>query len=170
MVASVPLSVETARVEPSSLRSRMFRRRAWYSVQFGGGGELAVAALGRDPRLGVELAGCGGAEIAGGGVDDAVRHLDLGEHLLLHAQQVLVLLVGVLLLGVDEHLHLVELVHADDAGGVLACCAGFTAVAGAPAAVAQRAVLKVQDLFSCMPASATSEVPTKYWSSGSRRR
>ena len=27
-------SVETARVEPSSLRSRMFRRRAWYSVQF----------------------------------------------------------------------------------------------------------------------------------------
>ena len=27
-----------------------------------GGGELAVAALGRDPRLGVELAGCGGAE------------------------------------------------------------------------------------------------------------
>ena len=34
MVASVPFSVETARVEPSSLRSRMFRRRAWYSVQF----------------------------------------------------------------------------------------------------------------------------------------
>ena len=111
-----------------------------------GGRELAVAALGRDPSLAVELAGGGGAEVAGCGVDDAVGHLDLGEHLLLHGQQVLVLLVGVLLLGVDEHLHLVELVDADDAGGVLACGAGLAAVAGGPTAVTQRAIAEVEDL------------------------
>ncbi len=33
VVARVPFNVETARVEPSAVRSRMFRRRAWYSVQ-----------------------------------------------------------------------------------------------------------------------------------------
>ena len=110
------------------------------------GGQLAILALGRHPRLAVELAGGGGAQIAGGGVDHAVRHLHLGEHLLLHGQQALVLLVGVLLTGVNEHLHLVELVDADDAGRVLAGGAGLAAVAGAPAAVAQRAVGQIQDL------------------------
>ena len=34
VVANVPFRVETGRVPPSSIRSRMFRRRAWYSVQF----------------------------------------------------------------------------------------------------------------------------------------
>ena len=56
------------------------------------------------------------------------------------------LLVGVLLLGVNEHFHLVELVHADDAGSILASCASLTAVAGAPAAVTQRTVRQVENL------------------------
>ena len=56
------------------------------------------------------------------------------------------LLVGVLLLGVNEHLHLVELVDADDAGSILACGTGLAAVAGGPTAVAQRAVAEVEDL------------------------
>ena len=112
----------------------------------GGGGQLTVATLGRHPSLAVELAGCGRAQIAGSGIDDAVRHLDLAEHFLLHGQQVLMLLVGVLLLGVNEHFHLVELVHADDAGSILASCASLTAVAGAPAAVTQRTVRQVENL------------------------
>ena len=57
------------------------------------------------------------------------------------------LFVGVFLLGVDEHFDLVELVHADDAGGVLASGTGFTAIAGAPTAVAQRAVGQIEDLI-----------------------
>ena len=56
------------------------------------------------------------------------------------------LLVGVLLLGVNEHFHLVELVHADDAGSILASCASLTAVAGAPTAVTQRTVRQVENL------------------------
>ena len=112
----------------------------------GGGGQLAVATLGRNPSFAIELTCCGRAQIAGSGIDDAVRHLNLAEHLLFHGQQVLMLLVGVLLLGVDEHLHLVELVHADDAGSILASSTCFAAVAGAPAAVAQRTVGQVENL------------------------
>ena len=50
-------------VEPARLEGRAV----------GGGGELAVAALGGDPRLAVVLARGGAAEVTGRGVDDAVR-------------------------------------------------------------------------------------------------
>ena len=56
------------------------------------------------------------------------------------------LLVGVLDAAVGEHLDLVELVHADDAAGVLAVAAGLAAVAGAPAGVADRTAREVEDL------------------------
>src|SRR3546814_9850387 len=49
-------------------------------------------------------------------------------------------------LGVDEHLELVELVHADDAAGVLAVRAGLAPVAGRPSRVALGAAVEVEDL------------------------
>ena len=54
--------------------------------------------------------------------------------------------LGVLGRRVDEHLELVELVHADDAAGVLAVGAGLAAVAGRPAGIALRAGCHVDDL------------------------
>ena len=53
---------------------------------------------------------------------------------------------GVLRLAVGEHLHLVELVDAEDAAGVLAVGAGLAAEAGRPAGVAHGAVGQVDDL------------------------
>src|SRR5699024_939093 len=85
----------------------------------GGRGELAVGALGGDPRLAVVLPGRRGAEVATRDVDDAVRQAHRLEHLLLEAEQSLVLGVRLLGLAPREHLHLVELVDADDAAGVL---------------------------------------------------
>ena len=82
VVARVPFSVASGRVpvgvahpdpQPAGLERRAVGRR----------GQLAVAALGRHPRLAVVLARRRAAEVAGGDVDDPVRHLDLGEHLLL---------------------------------------------------------------------------------------
>src|SRR6266545_3538158 len=65
--------IAVADVQPAGLERRAVR----------GGGDLAVALLAGDPRLAVELAGGAGAQIAGRHVDHPVRHLHLGEHLLL---------------------------------------------------------------------------------------
>ena len=53
----------------------------------GGGGQLAVATLGRNPSFAIEFTCCRRAQIAGSGIDDAVRHLNLAEHLLLMASR-----------------------------------------------------------------------------------
>ena len=55
-------------------------------------------------------------------------------------------LLGLFGLAVDEHLQFVELVHAQDAAGVLAVGAGLAAEAGGPAGVLDRAVGQVNDL------------------------
>src|SRR5699024_11912733 len=81
-----------------------------------------------------------------GGVADAVGDVDPRHHLPLPVEQALVLRVGVLDAAVGEHLHLVELLAADDAAGVLAVAAGLAAVAGAPAGVAQRAAFQADYL------------------------
>ena len=97
--------------------NRVLSRRAWKVVQL----EVEVSSVPAQVgtlRLAVVLAGGGAAEVAGRGVDDAVGHVDGGEHLLLEAEQALVLGCGVLGAAVDEHLDLVELVHPDDAAGV----------------------------------------------------
>ena len=54
--------------------------------------------------------------------------------------------LGVGRVDVAEHLELVELVHADDAAGVLAVAAGLSAVARRPARVAERSLGEVDDL------------------------
>ena len=54
--------------------------------------------------------------------------------------------LGILGPAVDEHLDLVELVHPDDAFGVLAVAAGLAAVAGRPPGIPLGAVLEVDDL------------------------
>src|SRR5450759_3658600 len=104
------LRVALASVETAGLVGRAVRGRR----------QLAVAALRRNPRLAVELARRRTTEVAGRGVDDPVGHLDLGQHLPLAVEQPLVLSLCVFGAAVAEHLDLLELVHPDDAAGVLA--------------------------------------------------
>ncbi len=113
----------------------------------GAGGELAVATLAGQPRLAVVLLGGRGAEVAHGDVDDAVGQAESGEDLLLDREDALVLGAGVGGLDEAEHLHLVELVHAEDAARVFAGGAGLAAEAGREAGVAQRQALGVEDLL-----------------------
>src|SRR4051812_43692375 len=127
-VLALAVRVALAHPEPAGLVRRAVRGRR----------QLAVAALGRHPALAVELARGRTTEVAGRHVDDPVGHLDLGQHLLLEAKQPLMLGRGVLDPAPAEHLDLVELVHPDDAGRVLAIAAGLAAVAGRPAGVPQR--------------------------------
>src|SRR5699024_3077546 len=112
----------------------------------GGGGQLQVPLLSGQPRLAVELAGGAGAQVPGSGVDHPVGQIHQGEHVLLPTEELFVLGGCVLLAHVGEHLHLVELVYADDAAGVLAVGAGLAPVAGGPAGIAFRARGQVQDL------------------------
>src|SRR5665647_1419012 len=104
------LGVALTTVEAAGLVRRAVRGRR----------QLSITALGWHPRLAVELARGRTAEVAGGDVDDPVWHLDLGEHLLLPAEQSLMLSLRLLRPAVAVHLDLLELVHADDATSVLA--------------------------------------------------
>ena len=70
----------------------------------------------------------------------------LREHLALPTEQPLVFGLGLLGLAVDEALDLVELVHANDAAGVLAVAAGLAPEARRPPRVAPRSVRKIEDL------------------------
>src|SRR5829696_554478 len=79
------------------------------------GRDLAVAPLPGEPGLDVVLLRSRGAEVSGRDVDDAVGDLELGDELLLDRQQALVLVAGGLGRREHEHLHLVELVHAEQA-------------------------------------------------------
>src|SRR5664279_1964093 len=107
---ALSLRVSLANVQTTGLVGRAVRGR----------GELAVAALRRHPGLAVELARCRTTKVAGRSVDDAVGHLDLRQHLLLAFEQPLVLSLRLFGSAVTEHLDLLELVHANDAPGVLA--------------------------------------------------
>src|SRR5215218_6419418 len=110
-------------VETTRLEGRAVRRR----------GELAVGLLRGHPRLDVVLARGARAEIAGGGVDDAIAQAERLQHLLLPAEEPLVLGFGLGGGDIAEHLELVELMHADDAPGVFAVAARLAAIAGRPA-------------------------------------
>ena len=91
--------------------------------------DLAIRALRRNPRLDVELACRTAAEIARSHVDHAIGQFQSVDELALPCKQAFVLSLGILRTAVGEHLDLVELVHADDAAGVLAVRTGFAAVA-----------------------------------------
>src|ERR1700754_4435029 len=73
------------------------------------------------------------------------------QHLALPAEQSGVFGLCVLGLAVDEALDLVELVHPDDAAGVLAVAARLPAKARRPARVPQWAVGQVENLAGVMP-------------------
>ena len=95
-----------------------------------GRGQLAVGALGGDPRLTVEFA-CGrGAQVPCGGINHAIRKTAFLQHFLFEGAHLLVYFFRLLHLAVDEHFGLVELVHANDTAGVFTGSTGFTAVAG----------------------------------------
>lgn len=85
-------------------------------------------------------------KVARSRVDHPVGQADEREHLLLEREQMRSCSAAASSTRAYEHLDLVELVHADDAAGVLAVRAGLAAVARAPARVAQRAARQVDDL------------------------
>ena len=58
------------------------------------------------------------------------------------------LVLGIFWLDVTKHFELVELVNAQNATGVAASRAGFAAVAGAPAGIAQRTLRQVDDFIA----------------------
>ena len=132
----LPVRVAVADGQPPGLEGGAVRRA----------GQLAVGALGGEPRLDVVLARGAGAQVTGGDVDHAVGQLQRLEELLLPLQQPQVLGGSVLGCTEAEHLDLVEPVHADDAAGVLAVGAGLAAEAGRPAGVALRALGQVEHL------------------------
>src|SRR5262245_38205390 len=103
-------SVAGPDVEPSRLEFGAVRRRR----------QLTVTPVRRDPCLTVELAGGRRAEIACRGIDDAVGQLKLAQELLLPSEQAHVFIARVLGLAEDEHLDLVEPVHAEDAPRIAA--------------------------------------------------
>src|ERR1019366_4579484 len=95
-------------------------------------GQLAIRALGGNPRLDVVLA-CGArAEVARGDIDDTVGEFARLQHRLLEAHEATVLRLGILRQNVAEHLELVELVHAKDAAVVPARRSRLATVAGRP--------------------------------------
>src|SRR5919201_1958287 len=93
-------------------------------------GHLAVATLARDPGLAVVLLRRRGTEVTGCDVDHAIGDLQLGEYALLDRQQALVLVARGRRVGKREHLHLVELVDAEDPARVLPGGAGLAPEAG----------------------------------------
>ncbi len=70
----------------------------------------------------------------------------MGQHLTLPPEQPLVLGLGILGSAVDESLDLVELVHADDAAGVLAVTARLPPEAGRPTGIPLGPIGQVDDL------------------------
>ena len=88
-------------------------------------GDLPVALLHREPGLDVVLLGRGRTKVTDRDVHDPVRQPEFLGDLLFVGQQQFVQLPRVLGQAVDEHLHLVELVHPEHALGVLAGRAGL---------------------------------------------
>ena len=127
--------------ESSRLEGRTVRR----------GRHLHPPFLAWQPGFAVELPGSRAAEISRRRVDDAVGKLNLGKHLLFEIEQTSMLVLRIVRGAVGEHLHLVELVDADDSAGVLAVRAGLPPVAGRPSRVALRAVRQVDDLIGMEP-------------------
>src|SRR5581483_2031308 len=124
-------------VEPARLVIGRVRRRR----------ELAVALLPGEPALDVVLLRRRRAQVARRDVHDAVRQVEVTEKLLLDCEQALVLVARPLGGGEDEHLDLVELVHAEHPAGVLACGARLAAEVRRVARVAQRERVGVEDLL-----------------------
>src|SRR5436190_6763329 len=110
--------------------------------------ELAIPALGGKPGLDVVLLRGGRAEVAGGDVHDAVRQFERGEDLLLDREDTFVLVPRFVGVRVAEHLDLVELVHAEQAAGVLAVGAGFAPEVRRHARVAERERVGGEDLVA----------------------
>src|SRR5581483_3796911 len=135
-VTAVPFSVATCSSFPSRLVVGRVRGR----------GELAVALLPGEPAFDVVLLHGGCPEVAGGDVDDAVRDVEPADQLLLDLEQPLVLVARGVEGREDEHLHLVELVHAEHPARVHARRARLAPEVRRVARVAQRDRVELEDL------------------------
>src|SRR4051812_46183108 len=87
--------------------------------------DLAVTPLAGEPRFDVVLLRRRCTEIARGDIEDAVGDAKLLHELLFDGKQPLMLIPRLLRLAEDEHLDLVELVHAEHPARVPARSAGF---------------------------------------------
>ena len=143
---AVPFKVCTKRSDPSLVTEADVQPPSLVVGRVRAGGDLPVALLARDPGLDVVLLGGGRSEIAGGGDHDPVGDAEAGDDVLLDGEDLLVVVARTLREGEEEHLHLVELVHPEDAAGVAPGGAGFTPKAGGVARVAQRELVGGQDL------------------------
>ena len=104
--------------------------------------DLAIPLLRREPRLDVVALRRRGREVARRAVDDAVGQPDLLDERLLEREQPLVLVPRLLRADVDDHLDLLELVHAEHAARVAARRARLAAEARRERAVADRQLLE----------------------------
>src|SRR5207253_1961860 len=108
--------------------------------------QLPVLLLTGEPRLEVDLLRRRRAELSRADVHQSVRDAESLHDLLLDRDEELVLRAGLLRPREAEHLHLVELVDAEHAPGVLAVRAGLTAEARRVARVAERQPVVLEDL------------------------
>src|SRR5699024_11651183 len=125
-------SLQTTRLESSAVRGRS---------------QLTVSILSRDPSLGIKLAGSRSTQVTAGNVDDSIVQVHRIEHLALHGQQLLMLLLGVFRLAIGEHFNLVELVDAQNAAGILTVGTSFTTETRRPASVLNWPLREVDDFI-----------------------
>src|SRR5213078_4320544 len=102
--------------------------------------------LRRQPHFDVVLLRRSGAELARRAADDTVREAQPAHDRLLQREDRLELVPGPIGMGEAEHLRLVELVHTEDAAGVLSVRAGLAAKARREPGVAQGERVYVDDL------------------------
>ena len=111
-------------------------------------GDFPVGAGAGQPHLEVVGAGCGKAQIATAEFDTPIGQLQGLQHAFRVAGELLVGRLRVFRAGEPVHLHLVELVQADQAAGVAAVGARLAAEAGGIGGVAKRQLLRRDQLIA----------------------
>src|SRR5699024_617064 len=124
--------LQTTRLESSAIRGRS---------------QLTVSILGWNPSLGIKLTGSRSTQVTAGNVDDSVVQVHRVEHLALHRQQLLMLLLGVLRLAIGERYKLIELLDARNATCILTVAASFTTETRTPASVLNWTLREIDDFI-----------------------
>ena len=110
-----------------------------------GTGQLTERILGGNPCFNIELASSTGTQISCSDINDTVCQSQRLQHAFLPGDETVVLCLCFFRSCVDKHFQLVELVHTNDAAGVLAAGSGFAAVASGPTGITQWSIGEVDD-------------------------
>ena len=109
--------------------------------------QLPIRILGRNPCFGIKLA-CGGrSQVTTGNINNPVGHLNGGEHVALHPQQLLMLGGSLLRLAIDKHFQFVKLVNPDNAASVLPIAASLPTETRRPPRILPRPITQINDLI-----------------------